>query len=1288
MRPLWQALDRDPELAPQTARDGALILDQQGYILDANDALSEMLGYTRDELLAMRLADLEETRTSNQTEGHIWRVFRQGFQDFATRFRAKDGRLVHLQVSASAAHDTGAARAFAFVRELGDRSPGERAIGAGEQRYRLLVENSPTAIFVHEFGGVFRYANPAAVELFGLESADALLGRNYLEFVHPEERAEAETRMRQFTEGRRPADYVIRRLVRPSGEVRIVSTTGISFREGERQLVQGIALDIDVNDSYLRFTGYPREALIGKTTLELGLVADPDRRAWRAARMQSGSLRDAPSLLRTRSGELRDCLQTSFVVHIGHDRCWVSVMRGVTEAKRVERALQASEGRLQQVVRVSGIGIFDHDQRTDAIYWSPEQRRIYGWDAEQPVTLQKFIACVHPEDVARVGEEVRRAHSPEGNGLFDIEYRIIRRDGQTRWLTTRSQTFFEGEGSARRPVRTVGGVMDITERVEAEQAIRHSAALLAEAQRTAHLGNFERNLVTGKAIWSDETYRLLGFEPGSVEPRMESVLKVVHPDDQEAFVAAYERSRRPESGGDYAVEHRMLLPDGSERILRHQAKVTFDETGKPVRIFGTSQDVTEARLSERALRESEARFQTLIETVPDAVVVHVDGRYVYANPAALDLLGLASADAIIGKDAVSIVHPDSRELVRERIRRHQLGEPVPRKTEQRWLRSDGTAIDVEVTGIPFLLNGKRAVHVMAHDITERKRADQELRLAATAFESHEGIFITDSKGRILRANRAFTEITGYSSQEAAGRSASMLSSEQHDLAFPLAVQAALDDVGSWQGEIYFRRSSGELYPVWQSITAVKRDDGQVTHFVCHFQDISERKQVQARIEHLAYHDPLTLLPNRSMLLDRLQHALARNRRRGLYGALLFMDLDRFKNINDSLGHRTGDLLLREVGSCVAREIRDEDTVARLGGDEFVVLLADLGQNRDAAASEARALAERIHEAVSRNFNVAGYTLRVGASIGVTVFPVADETADDILRHADIAMYRAKAAGRGTVCFFSPDMQAAASERLELEGQLRHALERGEFTLHFQPQVEFSTGRIRGAESLMRWTRPQRGALSPGLFVPVLEESGLILAAGEWVLRSACRTASLLTRFRADLRVAVNVSPRQLHQSSFAEGVRSILHECSIRPEAIELEITEGAVIQDVDHTVKVMTALKDLGVRFSLDDFGTGYSSLSYVKRLPLDTLKIDQAFVRDCTTDPNDAAIVRAIIAMAHSLGLDVIAEGVEQDAQHRFLRELGCTAYQGFLFSPPLPEGQFLSLLRSGGAGHEGGG
>jgi diguanylate cyclase (GGDEF)-like protein len=454
--------------------------------------------------------------------------------------------------------------------------------------------------------------------------------------------------------------------------------------------------------------------------------------------------------------------------------------------------------------------------------------------------------------------------------------------------------------------------------------------------------------------------------------------------------------------------------------------------------------------------------------------------------------------------------------------------------------------------------------------------------------------------------------------------------------------------------------------------------------VCHFQDISERKQVQARIEHLAYHDPLTHLPNRSLLLDRLQQALARNRRRGLRGALLFLDLDRFKNINDSLGHPIGDLLLCEVGSCLVHHVRGEDTVARLGGDEFVVLLAELEGSRETAAREARALADKIHAAVSRNFSVAGYTLRVGASIGVVVFPDGNETADDVLRHADIAMYRAKAAGRDTVCFFSPEMQSVATERLELEGELRQALEKEEFLLHFQPQVEIATGRILGAESLMRWTHPQRGAVSPDLFVPVLEESGLILPAGDWVLLNACRMSSIAARAHSGLKIAVNVSPRQLHQSSFVERVRSILNECSTRPESIELEITEGAVIQDIEDTVKVMSALKDLGLHFSLDDFGTGYSSLSHVKRLPLDTIKIDRAFVRDCTTDPNDAAIVRAIIAMAHSLDLNAVAEGVEHEAQLRFLQELGCAAYQGFLFSPPVPEAQFLALLNTPGIQH----
>ena len=786
-------------------------------------------------------------------------------------------------------------------------------------------------------------------------------------------------------------------------------------------------LIVDVNRAYERFFGFKRDELVGRTSVELGLIARPDLRAPFVEKLlRDGKVEDMPWASRLRSGEVRETLQSGYAIEIAGERHHVAIIRDLTEQRKRERDLRESEQRLRQAVRVSDIGIFDHDQRSNVIYWSSEQRRIYGWDAAEPVTLEKFIACVHPDDSERITAQVRRAHDSAGDGLFDVEHRIIRRDGNIRWIKTRSQTFFEGEGSERRPVRTVGAIADITE----------------------------------------------------------------------------------------------------------------------------------ARAAEQALRDSEARYQTLIDTVPDPVLVHVDWRYVYANPAALQLLGARSGDQIIGADALSIVHPDSRDFARERISRQQRGEPVARNVEQRWLRLDGTAVDVEVTGVPFMLGGKRAVHVISRDITERK-------------------------------------------------------------------------------------------------------------------------QVQARIEHLAYHDPLTQLPNRSLLLDRLQQALARCRRRGSRGALLFIDLDRFKTINDSLGHPIGDLLLREVARCLTGHVRAEDTVARLGGDEFIVLLGDIDASRDTAAHEARSVAEKIHAALAREFIVAGYTLHAGASIGMVVFPDADESADDILRHADIAMYRAKTAGRDTICFFSPEMQAAATERMQLEAQLRHALDNQEFALYFQPQVEIATGRVIGAESLMRWLRPGHDQLSPAVFIPILEESGLILQTGDWVLRTACLIAATLAGSTPGFRVAVNVSPRQLHQSSFAERVRAILDECQAQPEWIELEITEGAIIQDIQDTVRVMTSLKRLGLHFSLDDFGTGYSSLSYVKRLPLDTLKIDRAFVRDCTVDPNDAAIVRAIIAMARSLELQVIAEGVETQAQLRFLGEQGCTAYQGYYFSPPVSQEQLRALL-----------
>jgi diguanylate cyclase (GGDEF)-like protein/PAS domain S-box-containing protein len=724
------------------------------------------------------------------------------------------------------------------------------------------------------------------------------------------------------------------------------------------------------------------------------------------------------------------------------------------------------------------------------------------------------------------------------------------------------------------------------------------------------------------------------------------------------------------------------ISDAQGRVrLLQTVKIPFTPMGLEKRaVLGVSTDITELQRAEEERARAARQVEDLMEAIPDVLyLLDLEGRMVRWNRRA-ELVSGYSAQELQGMSAAQFFGAADVPRVVNAI---QVAFATGfDEVEADLRRKDGTLVPYHFAGAPLRDARGHPIGLagIGRDMTERRRAQQEMRLAATAFESHEGIFIIDKEGCILRVNRAFTEITGYSAEQAVGRSSSILNSDQHDSEFLSALWDALSATGRWQGEIYLRRRNGELCPVWQSITAVKGESGTVTHYVCHFQDISERKQVQARIEHMAYHDALTHLPNRSLLLDRLQQALVRNRRLGLHGALLFLDLDQFKNVNDSLGHPIGDLLLCEVAQRLQEQLRDDDTVARLGGDEFVILLAGLHSDHDRAIGDARVVADKIHNALLRDFNVAGYRLHVTVSIGVASFASGDENADDILRHADIAMYRAKAAGRNTVCFFAPDMQAAATERLELDGLLRRALENDEFSLHFQPQVEIGTGRILGAEGLMRWTHPQRGPLSPALFIPVLEESGLILAAGDWVLRTACGVASLLSRSHPELRVAVNVSARQLRQPGFADRVCRILAQSGTRPESIEIEITESAVIQDVEDTIRVLRALKDLGVHISLDDFGTGYSSLSYVKRLPLDTLKIDRAFVRDCTTNPNDAAIVRAIIAMAGSLDLNVVAEGVETEVQLKFLEEQGCRAYQGFHFSAAVPQEKFLALVGSG--------
>jgi diguanylate cyclase (GGDEF)-like protein/PAS domain S-box-containing protein len=595
----------------------------------------------------------------------------------------------------------------------------------------------------------------------------------------------------------------------------------------------------------------------------------------------------------------------------------------------------------------------------------------------------------------------------------------------------------------------------------------------------------------------------------------------------------------------------------------------------------------------------------------------------------------------------------------------------PNDGQERWVHVRGK-LKRDAAGLPQTLHGS------LQDITERKQVEQQLRIAAIAFESQEGMFITDASQVIIRVNQAFTDITGYTPAEAMGQKPSLLSSGRHDAAFYATMMTKLKLTGSWQGEVWNRRKSGEIYPEWLTITQVNNSSSDTTHYVATLIDITVRKAAEDEIKTLAFYDPLTRLPNRRLMLNRLQHALTSSVRHLRHGALMLLDLDNFKTLNDTLGHAMGDQLLREVAARLSLCIREGDTVARLGGDEFVVILEDLDQ-AGLAALQAESVAHKILKELSTPYslNIApdGDPAQIrkhhcSASIGIALFREHPVSVDDLVSRADTAMYQAKAAGRNTLRFFDPEMQAVVTARATLEADLRDTLQRQQFILHYQPQLTYQ-GQLTGVEALVRWQHPQRGLVSPAAFIAVAEETGLILPLGLWVLETAC---ALLAQWaqqpgRAHLTLAVNVSARQLHQAQFVPQVLAVLARHAVPAQRLKLELTETLLVNDVEDTINKMVALKAHGVGFSLDDFGTGYSSLAYLKRLPLDQLKIDQSFVRDILIDPNDAAIAQMVIALGQSLGLTVIAEGVETTAQRDHLESLGCHDYQGYLYSRPLP-------------------
>jgi diguanylate cyclase (GGDEF)-like protein/PAS domain S-box-containing protein len=575
----------------------------------------------------------------------------------------------------------------------------------------------------------------------------------------------------------------------------------------------------------------------------------------------------------------------------------------------------------------------------------------------------------------------------------------------------------------------------------------------------------------------------------------------------------------------------------------------------------------------------------------------------------------------------------------------------------------------------------------------RIHADTTLRQAATVFEStREGVIITDLQARILTVNRAYTEITGYAEEEVRGRNPSLAQSGHQDPSFYQELWANLAETGHWQGEIWNRRKNGELYPQLLSISTVYDSQGQPSHYVGVMTDISQLKQSEARLEHLVHYDPLTHLPNRRLVQSRLQHALERADRQGQRVAVLFLDLDRFKNVNDSLGHPAGDELLEALARRLSERLREDDTLGRLGGDEFLILLENLEHPEDAAGvaqtllqlledpfilsnSRAGAANPLLEDAAPR-----GHEVYVGASIGISLYPDDGDSVTELVKHADVALYQAKEQGRNTYRFYTPTLTAAADERLAMEARLHRALANGEFVLHYQPQFETQGGLLIGCEALVRWCSPEEGMIPPDRFIPLAEETGQIVALGDWVLRTACAQGrAWLDAGLPILTIAVNLSGRQLQQGNLVQRVAAILDETGLPPDRLKLELTESMIMGRGEQAVELLHAIKSLGPRLSIDDFGTGYSSLAYLKRFPIDELKIDQGFVRDIPGDQSDMEIAATIIAMARNLHLKVIAEGVETPEQLDFLTRQGCHACQGYLFGRPLPVDEFVRTVLS---------
>jgi diguanylate cyclase (GGDEF)-like protein/PAS domain S-box-containing protein len=1172
------------------------IVDPDGTLRYASPAFGRVLGYDPEAAVGTNVLDyvhpddiahvLEQTAKALD-DGSI------ASTEAEYRFRHKDGSWRWVESVGTYLLDDPTVRGVVVnVRDVTQRKEAEAALKKNEAKFRAIFDRAATGMALVDAQGRIKESNPALQEMLGY-AEEELRGKHFAEVTHPEDVAADTGLFERLLSGEIDHFRLEKRYVRKDGRtVWGHLTSSIVLSDGEDpQLMVGMVEDVTerksaeetikrlahrnqlildsagegiygldregkttfVNSVAAALVGFEPEELVGRDQHEVIHHSRPDGTPYPReecliyAALTDGEIHHVDDeVFWRKDGTAFPIGYTSTpILEDGKIAGAVVTFTDVTERKEADEALREGEERYRAVMEQSVEAIYLYDAETKRILESNAAfRMLMGYTEKELLGMRIYDFIAHDgEDIDR---HVERSLEQKRRQIGERRYR--RKDGSAILVDTSASVISYGGRTALCAVSR-----DVTERREAEEAVRKSETRLAEAQRLAHLGGWEWDVRADEITWSDEVYRIYGLEPQSSVPSYEGFMAVVHSDDKNRVRKTIDEAL--DGSGPYDVEHRVVRPDGEVRAVHRQAKVVRGERGEPLRMIGTVHDITERKEAEERLRATEERYRQVVEAQTELVCRFLpDFTLTFANDAYCRYFG-EEPEELVGNSFLEHIPVEDR---------------------------------AHYEGPSFRLSHERPTRTVEHRVLT---ADGEVR-----WQQWTDMAIFDAEGHVIE---------------------------------------------------------------YQSVG----------------RDVTERQALEERLEHQALHDSLTNLPNRRLFVDRLGQALRRTRRRkGCRVAVLFMDLDGFKVVNDSLGHDTGDRLLVEVAKRLGSCLRPEDTLARFGGDEFTVLIEDVEISDDAVR-----VAERIVEELREPISLDGRELYVATSIGVGLGNDSIQGSEELLREADTAMYRAKDEGSGYEVF-DPAMHERAVYRLELENDLRRAIEENEFVVHYQPIVNLETGELWGMEALVRWEHPERGLLNPDEFVPVAEESGLVVPMGELVFEEACRRAVQWQREfprTPPLAMSVNLSGRQLRRPDLHEVIGQALKETGLPASSLGLDITETVYISAMDANTAALDRLRALGIRISLDDFGSGYSSLSYLKRLPADILKIDQSFTKGLGLEVEDTAIVQTIVDLAHILGMEVVAEGVEIEEQETLLKEMGCDMAQGFYFARPLPPEEVPEFL-----------